>query len=137
MARASATRQRHALALAAGQLMDLPLAEMVHLHHFQRRLYAPVALTRSLLAQAQRIGHVLGNTHVREQRIVLEDHAHVTLVRWQGEKLHAIYPDAARVGTDETRQNVQQGGFPRPRGAEQGQEFTGPHIKGNVIDGDE
>ena len=76
--------ERDALALAARELVDVAVAEPAELHeleHLLRRASAISALRDP--AQPQGIGDVAGDRHVREQRVVLEHHADVALVRRQ------------------------------------------------------
>ena len=72
------------LLLSAGELgrvVAVPAGELHELEH----LGDPAGdLRLRQLALAQRVGDVLGDRHVREQRVVLEEHAEVALVRRQG-----------------------------------------------------
>ena len=74
-------RQRHALLLAARHLAGVAPAHGAHLHHLQCALDFGVALGVGQLAHPQRVGNVLGHRHVRKQRVILEHHAKVALVR--------------------------------------------------------
>jgi hypothetical protein len=77
----SAARQRHALLLAARQLLRRCAGQMAQPHLVQRGGHAGGGGGRVDLAHLQRKGHVLRHRHVREQRVALEHHAHVALVR--------------------------------------------------------
>ena len=74
--------QRHALLLAAGQLVRIAVAEMRQLDQLaasrRRARRSPLCGT---LRDLQAEGDVLRDRHVREQRIGLEHHADVALVR--------------------------------------------------------
>ena len=61
---------------------------------------------------------------MREERIVLEDHANVALVRWRVRRKPAVDPDLARIRLDEARYRHQHGGLARARRAEQRQKLT-------------
>src|SRR6185295_4232874 len=71
----------HALLLAAGHLPGAALAVALEANECER-LGDPTLLVSLLdLALPQPITDVLGDIHVREQRVVLEDRVHVALVR--------------------------------------------------------
>jgi hypothetical protein len=65
---------------------------------------------------------------VREQRVVLEHHAHAAAVRrgpgTPARDLAAVDLDAARVGALEAGQHAQRGGLAAARGAEQGHDLA-------------
>jgi hypothetical protein len=61
---------------------------------------------------------------VREQRIALEHHAHVALVRRQRSGSAAVQPDLPALGALEAGQQHQRGRLARPRGAQQREELA-------------
>ncbi|MNO25436.1 hypothetical protein D3C76_152720 [compost metagenome] len=73
--------QGHTLLLAAGQLAGVTLGEGIELDHVQHPLDPLADVGLAQVAHGQREGQVLGHGHVREQRVVLEHHADVALVR--------------------------------------------------------
>ena len=68
-------RQRHALLLAAGELARIAAGKRLHLHGVQHLegLLAPRLPGHA--PRGQPIGDVLGDAHMREQRVVLEHDA--------------------------------------------------------------
>src|ERR1700694_3167251 len=72
---------RNALLLAAGQLGRQTLAQPGHLDHFQRLVHDPPDVGFGYTAHAKAEGNVLPHGHMRKQRIVLEDEAHVSPMR--------------------------------------------------------
>ena len=70
-----AARERHALALTAGQQRWPALGVAFELDQRERRLDAPRALRVAHARDRQAVGDVLGDGHVRPQRVRLEDDA--------------------------------------------------------------
>ena len=88
--------QRHPLPLAAGELMRFARTEAAHFHDVEDLpdLAADLLAAEALLFQSE--GHILLDTHVREERIGLEHHVDRTLVGRDGAHVRAI--DANRPG---------------------------------------
>ena len=73
--------ERDALPLAAGELVDAALAEAFELHERQRgRDPRPDVAARNA-ARLERKGDVVGDAHMREQRVVLEHDADAAPMR--------------------------------------------------------
>ncbi len=119
-------RERHALLLAAGELVRIALAEMA-----ERELRRAPARTRAAvsapvhLAQLEPVGHVVEHGLVRPQRIRLEHEPeiaalgrHVDLRRAVEDHLVAD-PDRARGGHLEPRHRAQQRGLAAARRPEE------------------
>jgi len=70
------------------------------------------------------IGDVPRHVHVREQRIVLEHHADVALVRRGAHDLVVTETNAAMVGPHEACEHHQQCRLARARRSEQGEELA-------------
>ena len=87
--------QRDPLLLATGQLARPPLLPAGQVHDVQHLANLPVdpVLGHALAAQPE--GHVLEHAHVREQRVGLEHHVHVALVRRVPGDVPAIQPHRA------------------------------------------
>ena len=68
-------RQRHALLLAAGELPRQTLGHRGKLHQLEQALRFAPARRRVDAARGEAIGDVLGDRHVRKQRVVLEHDA--------------------------------------------------------------
>ena len=112
-------RQRHALPLAAGELVELRARQAPELDQLERAVRrGPSISARGDAPQLKRKGDVLCHAHVREQRVVLEHHADVALVGRRRATTSRRRTDAAAVGPDEARQHHQQRGLaasPRAR----------------------
>ena len=74
-------RERHALLLAAGKLIDLPLAKRAHLHRIERLPDAFRDLRRRHAPLFESERDVLRHRHVWPQRVALKHHARVAFVR--------------------------------------------------------
>ncbi|MNL43836.1 hypothetical protein D3C87_1663680 [compost metagenome] len=101
--------------------------------HFEDVLDPAVAFFGRDFADAQRVGHVVGDSHVREQRITLEHHAVVPLLGGALDDVDTLFHQLARSRAEETGQDHQQGGFTRAGRAQQGQEFALANIQIDVI----
>jgi hypothetical protein len=107
------TRQRHALLLAARELAGQAVGHAAQLHHVERALHAALLLVLGHLAHGERIGHVLAHAQVRKQRVVLEHHAEVALVRRRAGDRLAIEQYLAGGWRLEAGQHHQRGGLAR------------------------
>ena len=130
-------RQRHALALPAGQLVRLARPVAAHLHDVEdlAHLAADGVAPEPLLLETE--GHVLLHAHVREQRVGLEHHVDRTLVRRDCAHVHAVDIDAARTRALEARQHPQQRGLARSRAAEQAEDLAAPDVERHLVHGRE
>ncbi len=95
--------ERDALLLAARELGRTTPGKGAHLHHVEGALHLGVDLCARRLSHLQRKGEVLAHAHMREKRVVLEDHADSALVRRDGVDGAAAEPDLAVGGGLETR----------------------------------
>lgn len=125
--------QRHALLLATGKLRRITPGEGVELDHRQRALDPFLHVGLAHAADAEGKGQVLGHGHVREQRIVLEHHADVALVRRDIVDRATGQEDFAGGGGFETGQHHQAGGLAGPGGAEQGEEFALANVQVEIL----
>ena len=75
--------QRHALALAAGELARLALQQFADAEDVGRLLHALVDLGLLEFAHLQAERHVVVHAHVRVERVVLEHHGDVAVHRRQ------------------------------------------------------
>jgi hypothetical protein len=85
---------RDALALAAGQRPRALLQHVRQAEHRRRSLDPRHTLTARHLSQLQAEGHVVERAHVRVERVVLEDHRDVAVLRRQ--PVHDVIADANR-----------------------------------------
>ncbi len=120
--------ERHALALAAGQLRRIAVAESVELHQAEQLLDlgrdGGLGRAAVAVAHAQAEGDVLGDRHMAEQGVLLEHETDAALLGRLGQPAFAVDLDVAAVGIIETGENAQQGGLARTRSAEQGDELA-------------
>ena len=72
---------RDALALAAGELARLAVEQLLDLQDARGLAHALVDLGLRRFAVAQAVGHVVVDSHVRIERVVLEHHRDVALGR--------------------------------------------------------
>jgi len=87
-------------------------------------LHALVAVVGVDLLHAQTEGDVLFHGHVGEQRVALEDHADVSLLRAQRNDVLAIKQNFPTVNRGQTGNAAQQRGLAAPGRAEQGDELA-------------
>ena len=129
-------RARHgdALLLAAGQLRGAASAETGELHHVERALDAPADLGGGDPPDRERKCDVLGDTHVREQRVVLEHHADRAPMRRQPRQRRAVEQDLAfgrRLEAGEHHQRRRLAGARRP---EERQELAALDVEIEPVD---
>ena len=89
------TGNRDALLLSAGELPGELVRLPRKLHQVQRRCDTCRNLVGRHATHAKPEPHVLLDAHVREQRVVLEDHPEAALFRRQYVDPHLIEPNAA------------------------------------------
>ena len=111
-----AARERDPLLLAAGELAREPLRHAGELHGLERVGDGPLDLGVRQPPHAEREGDVLEDGQVREQGIVLENHADVALKtgRWDGEL--AVDPDPPRSGAVRPATIISSVVLPEPEG---------------------
>ena len=114
--------ERHALALAAGKLVDPPIAEALELDEREELVDL---LRRQLAADTQTIADVLGDAHVREERVALKHHADIApLDRQRGHILGAEKYAAARIGRFKPGDDAKERRLAAARRPEQDQRFA-------------
>ena len=125
---------RHALALAAGQLPGKAVEQVGEAQNFRCRFDALVDLGLGGTFQRQRKGHVVGNGHVRIERIVLEHHGDVALLR--RETIDHLSADADFAGGNilQPRQHAQQRGLAAARRPDQNDELAIGDLDINPLD---
>ena len=127
----------HALALAAGELAGPASPKPGEL--------APASSISSARARGARplgtpldhepVGHVLGDGHVGEERVVLEDGVDVALVGRHAGDVLAVEEDPARVGLLEAGDQAQAGRLARARRPEQREELAVVDLEAHLVDG--
>ena len=78
-----AARQRHALTLPAGEIRRPPFGIVFQPHGRQRLPYLLAIALAGDAAHFQRIPDIVGDVHMRPERIGLEHHRHVAPLRRQ------------------------------------------------------
>src|SRR5262249_19436927 len=123
-----AAGERDALTLAAGQFVRPALGHRFEAHHGERGCDALLPLHRWDAAHAQRKRDVLGNVHMRPQRIGLDHHADPALLRGQRPARPADHLgrelDRALVRRLEARHQPQQSGLAAAGRPEQGEKLA-------------
>ena len=113
-------RQRRALLLAAGQFMRIARREIAEPRHVEDRRDPALALGPVEAAQLEPVGDILGDRHMRPQRITLEDHRHAApLRRHRAARLRdgaAADPDRALVGIEKPGDEPQRRRLAATRG---------------------
>ncbi len=127
-------RQGDALLLAAGELRGIALGEALHAHHLQGMVDTLGALGGGKLAHGERVLDVLRDREVREQRVVLEHHADVALVRRHGVEQGTFEADLAAGRKLEAGQHHQAGRLAGAGRAEQRQELALIDVQVQVLD---
>ncbi|MNL11833.1 hypothetical protein D3C87_1326850 [compost metagenome] len=129
------TGQRGALLLAARDLAGQAIHEMADLEHVGDLAGAPMAAGDGLAAHLERIGDVVGQVHMRIERIILEHHGDVAVLGVEVRYLLAADQDLAGGRRFEPRHHPERGGLAAARGAEQADELTIANIEIDVRDG--
>ena len=127
-------RDRDALLLAARQLRRLAVAELVQPDRAKGRARLLLALCAGDAAHLQRKGDVLQHRHVRKQRVALEDHAEIALVRRHPGDVVATHKNVACVRIFEACDGHQDRGLAGAGGAEKRQEFAGLDLQRDPVD---
>ena len=118
------TGQGHALLLAAGHLLRVLFRLVGKSDQFQF-LHGLAAAFRTVHASDFKAEfHVLQRGHVREQRVGLEHHGHVTLVDGHAGHVLAADEDASGLNVFQSGQGAQRGGFAAAGAAQQHHHFA-------------
>jgi hypothetical protein len=86
------------------------------------------------LAQLQAEGHVLAHRHVRVQRVALEDHRDVAVLRLQVVDHLAVDHDLAAGDLFQSGQHAQQRALAAARGADQHDELAIGDVEADAVD---
>ena len=127
-------RQRHALLLAARELLRLAVGEG---HELRRRKDGIDAVADFPCRQPfhlQPVGDISPDAHVREQRVGLEHQDDGPLVGRRAGNVAPVEHDAAFAGRLETGQHAQQRGLAASRRTEQGEELVLADVEADAVD---
>jgi hypothetical protein len=116
--------ERHPLALAAGELPGLALADVGKPHPAEYLVHACLPLLARHAADPQAVADVLGDRHVREESVVLEDRVDVARVGRRVRDISAAQLDVALIRALEARDQTQRRRLARARRPEQGEELA-------------
>ena len=86
-------------------------------------------------AHHQAEADIVGDAHMRKQRVGLEHHGGVALMRRHLGHAPVAEPDVAGIGHEETGDHAQGRGLAAAGGPEQGQEFAVGDVQAHAIDG--
>ena len=107
--------KRHALPLPAGQLRRLAAQQAGEAQHLRRLGDAQANLRLGHFAKLQTERHVLLDVKMREQRVILEHHCHVAILRLHAADLAIVEKNAAARGLLQPGDESQQGGLAATR----------------------
>ena len=128
------TGDRHALALAAGELCHRPVGKAGQMDQRQQLVDALLLLFLRGAANAQRIGDVVADGQMRKQRQRLEHHAEIALVRRQRRDVLAVQHDRAAGRLLQPGDHAQERGLAAARGPEQAHEGAVRHVQLDIVD---
>ena len=126
---------RHALPLAARELRGLAVEEALEPEPPRDLGGALLALGLLDTGHLQREGDVLGDGEVRVERVVLEDHRDVALLRRQVGHVAAADQHRARVDLLQAREHPERRRLPRARRADEHHQLAVADIEVERIDG--
>ena len=130
-------RQRHALALTAGQLHGAAVRLVQQVDAVEGLAHPRRDLTARDARYAQAVAHVLLDGHVRKQRVVLENRVDLAPVGRVIGHVAPVQHDAAGIGGFKPGDQPQHGGLAATRRPEQGDELALLQRKGHIVDGDD
>src|SRR5262249_6351073 len=131
-------RERDSLAVAAGQFVWSSLGHGFEPDHGERRRHPALAFFGGNTPHPQRERDVLGDVHMRPQRIGLEHHADAAVFRRQRKARRADdlvrQPDRAGIGWFEPPHQPQQRGLAAAGGPEQRKELAISDREADALD---
>jgi hypothetical protein len=117
-------RDRHALLLAAGELLRIAAFVTAQLHEVEHALHLRPPRRAADAALLQGEADILGHRQMREQRVALEHHADVAAIGWQGGDRLRVDEDLAGARPLEPGDQHQRGRLAGAGGAEEGDELA-------------
>ena len=127
--------ERHALLLAAGELVGHAVFHALEADHAQDAVDFLGDLLLGELAQLEAVGDVVEDVVVRQQGVALEDHRGVALVGRELVDGLAAEVDLALVGALEAGDHAQDRGLAAAGGAQQRHELARGDLDVGVVDG--
>ncbi len=127
--------ERHALPLAAGQLLRPPLQNLLDAQQLRGLAHAVLDFELRDFSQPHAERHVREHVEVGKQRVILEDHRDIAVVRQFVGYVLAVKQDLA-VGSDlEAGDDAHRRGLAAARWADEDNEFAIRRGKGEVLNG--
>ena len=128
--------ERDALLLAAGKALRQTVGILRDLHGLQNLVHALLDLFLGQMAVFKAESDVLAHGHMRENGVILENHADVALVRRNIVDDLAVESDGAALDGVKARNHAQQGRFAAAGRAEQREELALLDIQIQIGDDD-
>ena len=125
--------QRHPLLLAARELARHAPAEAGEADELEQLVAPPPALGLAGAAHAQRELDVLGDGHLAEEGVALEDEADAAPLRRRAGHVAAVEQHAPAVGVGEARDHAQQRALAAAAGAQHDAELALRHLERHVV----
>ena len=94
-----------------------------------------IALLLGDARHLQREAHVVGDSHVRVEGVVLEDHRDVAVLGWQVGDIAVTDPHRAGVDLFEAGEHSQRGRLAAARGADEDHELAIADLEIELVDG--
>src|SRR6187431_2539204 len=129
------TTHGDALTLATGECLRLAGEVLLEVEELGGLEDAGSTLFLADAGDLQGEAHVLGDRHVRVQRVVLEHHRDVAVLRRDVGDIAIADQDAAGVDLFEAGQHAQQGGLSAAGGADENQELAIGDLEAQLVDG--
>ena len=123
-----------ALLLASGKLAWIALGEIGELDQFEGRGDATPHFRFADPLHPKAEGDIVGNGHVGEERVALEDHRRLACVRWAILDFDAVEPDDSLVRLGQPRYDPEQRRLPATRRAQQRQQVALGDAQADSID---
>src|SRR5688500_3929423 len=127
--------QCHPLALAAGELLRLPVEQLTDTQQLRGLLHPGVDRGSGQLPELERKAQVVPDREVGIQGIILEYHRDVAIARGHVVDNPVPDPDGAGRGRLQSRDHPQGGGLPAAGGTDQHQELALADLEIDAVDG--
>ena len=127
--------QRRPLAFAAGKFSGFAFQQSCQVEHLRRRLHPRRDFRPGKFPQHQAEHHVFKNRQMRQQRVMLEHHRHIPVLRRYSFGRLSIQTDSAAIRRFQTRQQTQGGRLAAARRSNDHEQFTVRHPQIQVPDG--
>ena len=124
-----------ALTLATGERLRLAGQVLLEVEELGGLEHASGALFLADAGDLQGEAHVLGDRHVRVQRVVLEHHRDVAVLRRDVGDIAIADQDVAGVDLFEAGEHAQRGGLSAAGGADENQELAIGDLEVELVDG--